>query len=77
MGRSLLEYMYTFIYIYIYIYIYANKISHIARHVAIKNKILRLSHMKALSDNKIEAFLQDMSRRTHVGANILDAAICL
>ena len=55
----------------------AKKISYIAHHVAIKNKILRLSHMNVLSDKRVETFMPDMSNRTHSGANIIDAAFCL
>ena len=37
----------------------ANKISHIARHVAIKNKVLRLSHINLISSDSAAVFQAD------------------
>ena len=38
----------------------ANKISHIARHVAIKNKILRLSQVSLISKERAHNFQAEM-----------------
>ena len=52
----------------------ANKISNIARHVAIKNKIHGLSHTSTISYAQAECFVTNRLN-THVAdANIIDAA---
>ena len=38
----------------------ANKIPHIARHVAIKNRVLRLSHMSLISVDRAQQYIDDM-----------------
>ena len=38
----------------------ANKISHIARHVAIKNKVLRLFQLSLISQDKAHNFQAEM-----------------
>ena len=50
-------------------------ISFVANHVAIKNKITRLSHTSTISYGKAEEFMQKMSTSSHVGTDIFDAAM--
>ena len=53
----------------------ANNIVNIAKHVAIKNKLSRLSHSTTISYSQAEEFISKQARSQVDGANILDAAL--
>ena len=55
----------------------ANKISNIARHVAIKNKILHLSHSNCISYAQVDEFLRTRNNVRNMPYGIPDAALCL
>ena len=52
----------------------ANKISNIARHVAIKNKILHLTHSTCISYSQVDEFLRTRNNPAYMSTQIFDAA---